>query len=570
MKLVKFSVTNFRSLKKANDIPISLTTVLVGKNNEGKSNLLRALSTAMRAIEFHAEHRRLKDRGIPILHRYSRHAREGFYNWERDFPIASQGKTKNTETWFRLEFELNNDEILNFKEEIGSNLNGTLPLEITCGRDNEPKIKVAKGGRGSATLNAKSAKITDYIARNISFNYIPAVRTHDQMISVIDDLVSREFSLLEDHAEYKKALAVISDLQRPVIDRLSKEIKEPLCEFLPNIKEVRIQINEESRKIRHRRDFEIIVDDGTATSIEYKGDGVKSLAALGLLKNISHKKGASIIAIEEPESHLHPGAIHQLQEIISSLEKENQVVLTTHNPLFVNRASLSSNIVVDGGNATPAKNIRSIRDILGVRISDNLASARYALIVEGKEDKAALTAIIPTLSEILANAIKDHSLIIDSIGGAGGLSYKLSSLESQLCTSHVFLDHDLSANNARDKAMKEGLLTVKNLTQTICNGMNESEFEDCLALDCYKDIILNKFGVQLNNTSFRGNKKWSERMKNAFLTNGRPWNENIKASVKLAVSEIVAKNPTSALCPYKRTSIDALVSSLEMLVKNPA
>lgn len=50
MKLVEFSVTNFRSITKAHKINLQDMTVLVGKNNEGKSNLLTALNIAMRAI----------------------------------------------------------------------------------------------------------------------------------------------------------------------------------------------------------------------------------------------------------------------------------------------------------------------------------------------------------------------------------------------------------------------------------------------------------------------------------------------------------------------------------------
>lgn len=47
MELVNFSVTNFRSITKAHKVSVSDTTVLIGRNNEGKSNLLRALDVAM-------------------------------------------------------------------------------------------------------------------------------------------------------------------------------------------------------------------------------------------------------------------------------------------------------------------------------------------------------------------------------------------------------------------------------------------------------------------------------------------------------------------------------------------
>lgn len=53
MKLIKFSVTNYRSTTKAYKISLENFTVLVGKNNEGKSNLLMALNAVMSILIEH-------------------------------------------------------------------------------------------------------------------------------------------------------------------------------------------------------------------------------------------------------------------------------------------------------------------------------------------------------------------------------------------------------------------------------------------------------------------------------------------------------------------------------------
>jgi AAA15 family ATPase/GTPase len=54
VRLVNFSVSNFRSITAAHKVPISNTTILIGRNNEGKSNVLKALSFAMNALLEHA------------------------------------------------------------------------------------------------------------------------------------------------------------------------------------------------------------------------------------------------------------------------------------------------------------------------------------------------------------------------------------------------------------------------------------------------------------------------------------------------------------------------------------
>ena len=144
-----------------------------------------------------------------------------------------------------------------------------------------------------------------------------------------------------------------------------------------------------------------MLDDGTPTSISYKGDGIKSLVSLAILKNMSATGRASIIAIEEPESHLHPDAIHSLVDVINGVSENHQVVITTHNPLFVQRNAVSENVIVNEGTAKPAKSIKEIRDILGVLPEDILINASHVLVVEGEDDKIALTKILKSLSTTL-------------------------------------------------------------------------------------------------------------------------------------------------------------------------
>jgi len=567
MKLVKLSVTNFRSITKAHHISLSGTTVLVGKNNEGKSNLLKALSFAMNEISSHARENRGAMRFPPRIRPRSNDDRFGDrFDWERDFPLSLRKKRGDKKTVFELEFEFNENDVIAFKQEINSKLNGTLPLVITLSEKDKTEIKVIKGGRGSQVLNSKSASITRFISKRIYFNYIPAIRTHNETMSLLEEMVSMELMALEEKTEYQSALQAITDLQAPVLKKLAERIKAPLSEFLPSIVDVEINIDEDTRRIRYRRGFNVIVNDGVATSIEFKGDGVKSLAALGMLKNRSSTDSSSIIAIEEPESHLHPGAIHQLKDIINSLESENQIVLTTHNPLFVNRNSVPSNIIVDGGKATSAKSVKSIRDVLGVRVSDNLTNARYALIVEGQTDKQSLSALLPYMSDKLSKAMKSHLLVIDHLSGAANLSYKLSTLESQLCAYHVLLDHDDAGTRALNAALNDGVLKLKSITQTICKGMQNSEFEDCIDSDCYKDELFTKLNIDIGCAEFRANKQWAPRMSAVCASQGKAWNDNLKKEIKTIISKCISDNPAGALSIHKRSSIDALVRDLEELV----
>src|SRR5262249_50049407 len=159
---------------------------------------------------------------------------------------------------------------------------------------------------------------------------------------------------------------------------------------LPKVDQVTVSIPIDARYRALRRSCEIVVDDGTPTNLSRKGDGVQSLAALSLMRHAS-EAGATgkqlVLAIEEAESHLHPSAIHQLKAVLTESAGKHQVIMTTHCPLFIDRTSIKSNIVVFNRKAAPAKDVRQIRDVLGVRASDNLQHAELVLLVEGEDDR---------------------------------------------------------------------------------------------------------------------------------------------------------------------------------------
>jgi hypothetical protein len=239
------------------------------------------------------------------------------YDWSKDYPISLQQRNPNGESVFNLEFELVETELEDFASEVKSTLNGTLPIQLSLG-SKEPGFKVPKQGKGGPALSKKAEAISQFVAKRIEINYIPAVRTAESAHRVVSEIVDRELSAVEGDTVYKGALAEVAKIQAPVLEKISNSIQQTLSEFLPNVKKVRVAISQEDRYRALRRSCEIVVDDGTPTQLARKGDGVQSLAALSLMRHTSvvGKPGRQmILAIEEPESHLHPSAIHQLRGV---------------------------------------------------------------------------------------------------------------------------------------------------------------------------------------------------------------------------------------------------------------
>ena len=211
-----------------------------------------------------------------------------------------------------------------------------------------------------------------------------------------------------------------------------------------------------------------------------------------------------------------------------------------------------------GGNLT----VSEIRDLLGVRAADNLRHAELVLIVEGSEDAAALEVLLRAASQQLAKAMHEGILVINAMDGASNLPYKASLLREALCEYHCYLDDDDAGRRSIDAARNDGLLTDAQVNLTICNGMVQSEIEDIYDPDVYRPRVERDFVLSLQVPSFRSNKKWSERMRETFLSQGKQWNDRVKSSVKAAVAEEVIAFPHRALGAHKRGSFDGLVSAL--------
>ena len=559
MELVSFSVTKYRSITKANKLPIRRSTVLIGPNNEGKSNILRALVITLEMLSRIGGFRIQKGR-----FRSSERFTE-FYEWQRDFPVSLQLKSPDGESVFNLELQLSEEEIGEFESEVRSKLNGTLPIELTLGQK-QPGFKVLKKGPGGPALSKKAEQIAKFISKRVNLSYIPAVRTASSVHEIVGELVERELAAVESDAAYQEALRAVATIQQPVLDKISASIKETLKEFLPNVREVQVSIPAEARFRALRRACEIVVDDGTPTQLFRKGDGVQSLAALSLMRHASETSGAGrnlILAIEEPESHLHPNAIHQLKAVLTEIARKHQVIMTTHCPLFVDRASIKSNILVHNNKATPARDVKQIREILGVRASDNLQHAELILVVEGEEDRRCLAALLKEHSKPLAAAMAQQALGIESLQGGTNLSYKLSQIREAMCLAHTFLDHDDCGLKSSQRAEQVGLLLLADVTFTTCNGMKESEIEDMFDEAVYSAMLKNRYGVSTRHPKFKGNAKWSDRLASTFKQLGKPWSDQIEAKVKAEVAELVETNPATALNLHKRSSFDALIAALE-------
>ena len=523
MKLVSIQIENFRSIVKTQILSFGRhLTAIIGQNNEGKSNLLRAIVLAMeclRGFRGSSEYPfRITENGVMRLP-------TRVYNWENDFPQALQKKLPNGDTTLTITFELSDPERIAFKKACGNAINADLPIQITVGTSGA-RFKVRKPGKGAKSYENNSIKIARFVSENFEFGHIPAIRPGQMSLEVISTLLERELEVLAEDQQYKDSMNIIEQLQKPVYERLETNVQQQLHKFLPSVKKVKIVAQRRQNSYASRfRTPELIIDDGSATPLEAKGDGIKSLAAISLLRasQTGSEAGNLVIAIEEPELHLHPGAIRELATVIQEMARVHQVIITTHSPLLVTRNRINTNIIVSKSQARPASSIKELHDTLGVRVNDNLMSAEYVVLVEGKTDIAILSSIFANRNEFFNYQLMNGKVVFDDLAGTGNIGYKLSTLSQAVTTQFLIVDDDKAGREADKRAGLAGLDEKYRFTWRRAPSLFVStELEDLIDHNLYWSTLENRFGVKLDQTGFSARKDtWSERMKATYENGGK-------------------------------------------------
>lgn len=567
MKLISFSAQNYRSISTAYKLPLTDYTVIVGPNNEGKSNILKGLGLALSLLTG-AKYNRFRR---PGLISYGNRGIDRFdYEWERDFPINLQAIKLTGRSEFTCEFELTDLEFEEFKQKTKINLTTNLKAKISIGKEQDIKFDFLMNGKGKETLNKKRPEISQFINDKLLLQYIPAIRTSELAINIVENLLERELSTLESNPEFKEVVKIITKLQQPIIKKIAKSLKESISGFIPDVKNISIKNRENVGRLISTS-CRVYIDDGIETDLQLKGDGVISLTAISLLQHFS-KQGSLdkglILLLEEPESHLHPKAIHNLKKVLYEISKTNQVIVTTHSPIIIERLQIKQNIIVQNGKATPAKNVNEIRESLGITMADNLSSAYLVLLVEGEEDIILLKPWLEEKSTKIKLAFENATLIIDHLGGATNVGYKTTLYKNNLCNIVAYLDNDECGRKGVNDAESKGILKPNEYVLSFCRGMQNSELEDLIDITAYHQIIIDDYGVDLNIPAFKNNKKqWSDRVKELFKLNGKIWSDKLESEIKYKVAKKSAELKLSSLNLHKLNSIDSLVTTIENILE---
>ncbi|MDN5668349.1 MAG: ATP-binding protein [Renibacterium salmoninarum] len=581
MKITEATVGNYRSIGRQTHFALSQLTTLIGPNNEGKSNLLRALALGLRVIDaWGGLPERITANGelvgpqVSLIYdsfrsrrRPDRH-RDVNYDWVSDYPLSKQTTKAPHPTLVRITFRLTDEEVAEFRRETGLSNNGTLPIELKFARA-KTSLQVVKPGRGAAGYSSKAPAIAKFVSERIDYVIVPAVRTMDQAMELLNDLAALRLNELARTDEYREALRQVDELRSSVVESVQGDLKDTISTYLSNVESVELT----RRDVRAVETINRVnIDDGSPTSLAQKGDGVKSLFALALIQHLARQrmdqdKADLVLLVDEPEAHLHSRAVHDLLALFTKIAREQQVVLATHNPIFVNRETVAANVLVRSNAASAARSVQSIREVLGVSLQDNLDSAEVVVLTEGWTDAKILPAALSRFNPKAGKDIISGRVIFKAARGTGNLSTFIKRERSTACRILAVLDGDDAGLGTAERLDRDGVLERKNIFILRDSGRVASEIEDLLEPAVYLDALETKFGRRFTENQFKNpRRKWSQNFTLAASTLGLSGSETeLLKDAKVAVSESAVAAAGQAI---KATSLPVLEALSEAIWKS--
>jgi predicted ATP-dependent endonuclease of OLD family len=571
MRINRFNVQRFRSIIGSETIELHDYNVIIGPNNEGKTNILDALMMSINTIT--GELRKPRRRIVDVSTFARRIDTNRFrYNWIRDYPISLQSEDEDSEesmySEFQMELELNSLEKKEFEENVGP-IRGNLEVTITASDEGIRLSSIKDTYDNRINHNNRKRSIIKYIGECLDVQYISAIRTSNTSLQVIEELIEVRLRELLSNPEYESIIDKMRELQKPIIENISESLTISVSQFIPEVKAVKVNPGE-GRRFPFYSSSNLTVDDGQETDLELKGEGIKSLIAISILHHIAKQKSKSksiVLAIEEPETHLHPGAISKLRDVLQDISETYQVIITTHSQTLINNVEVNKNIIVSKQNVRPARSISEIRDVLGIVVRDSLENTRLVLLVEGATDEVVIRKWLEEKSLKIQKNLNNSFLIVDTLNSAGNLGHKASMYQKQLCRVIVYLDHDASGLAARDTAVRRDVMKDSDIVFSTIPSMKESEIEDLIIIDIYKERLEEVLGLEIPDDVLKSSgKKWTDRIKEYLLANGKEYGDLTRKTIKTAIGDSVSEYEGSIIKNGVDGSLTTLKSRIETLL----
>lgn len=278
-----------------------------------------------------------------------------------------------------------------------------------------------------------------------------------------------------NNLKLQKAFEQVRIASNDVFSKLEKKINNSKVKIaFPNTK-ISFQFNPDTRQDVHKTAL-VYVDDGFKTELQDKGSGIQSAVIIGLFDFYTREiscLGASLLAIEEPELYLHPHGRRVVSKRLDDFldNGKNQVIITTHSSEFINVAGESLNIIIvrrDEDNGTFAKNVsfENIKEkqILIKNQNSEMFFADSVVLVEGGGDKYIFEAVANKYGKRMGlgfNWLNDNNISVIPVIGKSEFYKYVQKLNEASINCYILADFDFFCSGLGDFITKMDMSTFR-------------------------------------------------------------------------------------------------------------
>lgn len=310
--LEKIHIQNFLSLHDI-ELPLKPLTVLVGPNASGKSNIWNALRLLNKMI---------KEEELPPV----KFIRDNLWAGEANqITFQLQAKVEEIPALYELKLKADANNPFDAEElsvgsvKVISIQNGQGEVQDEDGKNRTPykSNKLALKSAGDYGNKPITSALTEFIKNWGFYDFRPEyVRNHLETFPFIIEKL-RESPKLDDGS---KLPALLSYWHKNNPDRF-QSVSESLA--------ATTNLRMDQRSIDG--DTLLCLSEGYEKPIPLKraSDGTLRLVAYYTLLN--EPELPPLIAIEEPERNLHPGALADIANVLEQISEHSQVIITTHS-----------------------------------------------------------------------------------------------------------------------------------------------------------------------------------------------------------------------------------------------
>lgn len=425
MKIFSISLNNFGPFSQLQEFKVADLATLVGKNDVGKTHILKAL-------DIFFENSKMLSENV-----YKNIATEGKISIEvafKDFPaeinvgtervIIADEKILNSRSHLKIkktypQLSLDKPEIeLHIDDFEDSNysflLNNTLTELKTKCRDlgiivpssvttlvEYRKLIRSDGSEKLKPIAERYVPPKNHIWKGVS-EIIPTYIFFETDTNIKIDQTSfqKQFKeIIKKAISDQSVVQARSELARKIDESLQLEMNKimgHLSEHLGDITDLKAVSNLSWEKAVDN--FEIIGKDkfGHEESMSRRGAGIRRLLMLSFIQYLAEREhdetNGYIFSIEEPENCLHPSIqrelAHSFKDVIGP---RVQIILTTHSPIIAGMSSIDdlSLIVREDGMSKVIQEglkLEAVASELGIEPSDQITGFNACVFVEGPDD----------------------------------------------------------------------------------------------------------------------------------------------------------------------------------------